>query len=414
MNTGYVYQSAQVGEFRNALLYANGPSSYASAGDPVYNPGTSEYVNFPSDCTSLSGNYRVRFQPTAVGLNIIRAGAPSPGQSGWTALWEYTGASNQAIAGVPLSLGTLSGAATQSVYTTNGVMTVSTTTPPPLNSFVLLTNGAANFGIFMNGVVVQVTAVVAGTSYSFNFGAAKALHYSVGTDTLKWQQVFGGSTGNPVALGTATGQSVAVSSVAVASNVLTAVCVGLIPIGSFVALQGLAAGEVPQGAIVQVLTSTATGFTANIIAPNLSATSNETGTATVLVTNGNAPIQATQSVYPISGTTVAATAASASAAGAITVLPVLQNLSAGNLVVVQGLGHGAALNGLLTAVLAASLSTSNVTTAGYIATAVTTGTGDAGVLGLLITGVPQNGNQVSAGTNLSVESVQFSALVSSL
>jgi len=414
LNTNYVYPSAQVGEFRNALLYGSGPASYSTSGDVVYNPGTNEYINFPCECMSSSGNYRVRFVPTSTGLNVVRAGAPNPGQSGWTAAWEYVGATNQAIAGVPLSLGTLSGAATQSVYTTNGVMTVSTTTPPPLNSFVLLTNGATNFGIFMNGVIVQVTAVVAGTSFGFNFGAAKALHYAVGTDTLKWQQVFGGSTGNPVALGTGTGQSVAVTSVAVASNVLTVVCGGLVPIGSFVVLQGLVAGEVPQGAIIQVLTSSATGFTGNIIAPNLSATSGETGTATVLVTNGNAPIQATQSVYPISGSTVAATAASASAAGAIAVLPVLQSLSAGNLVIVQGLGHGAALNGLLTAVIATGLSTSNVETNGYIASAVTTGTGDAGVLGLLITGVPPNGNTVSAGTNLSAETVQFAALVSSL
>ena len=416
MNTNYVYPSAEVGELRNALLYASGPSSYASTGDPVYNPGSGEYINFPSNCRTLSGNYDVRFIPAAVGLNQVRAGGGvgGPSVSGWTAIWQYAGASNQALPGVPLTLGTLSAAATNSTFTANGVATVLTTTPPPLGSFVLLTNGASNKGIFLNGVIVYVNAVTAGTSFGFNFAAAKALSYASASDTLKWQQVFGGTTSNPVALGTGTGQSVAVTSVAVASNVLTVVCGGLVPIGSFVVLQGLAAGEVPQGAIVQVLTSTATGFTANIIAPNLSATSGETGTATVLVTNGNAPIQATQSVYPISGSTVAATAASGTAAGAITVLPVLQSLSAGNLVIVQGLGHGAALNGLVTSVLAASLSTSNVTTNGYIASAVTTGTGDAGTLGLLITGVPANGRQVAVGTSLSAEQVQFAALVSSL
>ena len=45
MNTNYVYPSAQVGEFRQALLYAAGPASYSQAtGDPVYNPGANEYI----------------------------------------------------------------------------------------------------------------------------------------------------------------------------------------------------------------------------------------------------------------------------------------------------------------------------------------------------------------------------------
>jgi hypothetical protein len=94
MNTSYVYQSAQVGEFRPAVLWANGPTSYSSAnGDVVYNPGSNEYISFPSDCTTKSGNYFVRFIPSAVGNGIVRAGAPSPNQSGWLARWYSTGAS---------------------------------------------------------------------------------------------------------------------------------------------------------------------------------------------------------------------------------------------------------------------------------------------------------------------------------
>jgi hypothetical protein len=295
----------------------------------------------------------------------------------------------QTPVGIPLSLGALSAAASNSTFTTNGVATVLTSTPPPLNSFVLLSNGASGKGIFLNGAIVQVTSVVAGTSYGFNFAAAKSLHYASATDTLKWQQVLGGSTGNPVGLGTASSQTVAVSSVTVASNVLTVVCVGLVPVGTIGVLQGLAAGEVPQGAIVQVLPgSTATGFTANLIAPNLSATTGETGTFTTLVTNGNAPVTASVQSFAITGSTVAATAASSSAAGNISVLPVQQTLSAGNIVVVQGLTNGAALNGLITAVLATNLSATNIETNGYIATAVLTGTADLGSLGLLTTGAP--------------------------
>jgi hypothetical protein len=91
LNTNYVYPSAQVGEFRNALLYAIGPASYLAAGDPVYNPGANEYINFPFSTLSLSGNYAVTFFPAATGFNAIRAGAPAPSQSGWTALWQYSG-----------------------------------------------------------------------------------------------------------------------------------------------------------------------------------------------------------------------------------------------------------------------------------------------------------------------------------
>ena len=418
MNTGYVYSggSGQVGELKPALLWGKGPTSYSpTTYDPVTNPGTGDYIAFPSSTMTQSGNYFVSFLPNTV--PNIRAGAKSVGMSGWSAIWEYAGPNNQPTVGIPLTLGTLSAAATNSVMTANGVVTVSTTTPPPVNSFILLSNGASGKGIFMNGAIVQVTSVVAGTSYTFNFAAAKSLNYASGADTLKYQVLYGGTTGNPVALGTATNQSVSVSAVAVASNVLTITCANtgtaIVP-GNFIVLQGLAAGEVPQGAIVQVLTANTTTLTANLIAPNLSATSGETATATVLVTNGNAPIQATQDSFTISGTTVAATAASSSAAGAITVLPTNQTLTPGNIIIVQGLTHGAALNGLITPVLAASLTSTNITTNGYIASAVTTGTADAGAIGLLMTGTPLNGIQVANGTNLSGESLQFNALVTQL
>lgn len=104
MNTNYVYPSAQVGEFRLALLYASGPASVATSGDPVYNPGANEYVNFPMGVLTLSGNYEIKFFPAAVGLNIVRAGGPSPSQSGWTALWQFSG--KQGVTGVTGTGGT--------------------------------------------------------------------------------------------------------------------------------------------------------------------------------------------------------------------------------------------------------------------------------------------------------------------
>lgn len=419
MNTAYVYQGAQVGEFRNSLLWAAGPASYnpfvsaGSGGDPVYNPGANEYINFPSECTSLSGNYRVRFVPTAVGSGIVRAGAPSPSQSGWTAVWEYMGNGNEprAYTGVPLSLGALSSAATQSTFTANGVLTVVGANTLSAGNFVVLSNGTSAAGIVFNGSLGQVVSATP-TQYVINFGAMKALDYTIATDTLKYQ-VVQLSSSNLLQVG----PSNPVTSVAVASNVLTVVWTNgtgftAVP-GNFVVLQGLVAGEVPQGAIVQILTASATGFTANIIAANLSATSGETATASLLVTDGNAPLVASIA-NTITGTTVAATAAASTAAGKITVLPVAQNYVAGNLFIVQGLTHGAALNGGIYSVLAASLSGSNVEANGYIANAVTTGTADLGSAALLVAGVPAYGNQVGLGTNLSAELVQFGALESQL
>lgn len=107
MNVSYVYQSAQVGEFRPALLYATGPASYSQAtGDPVSNPGANEYITFPNDCTTKSGNYSVKFRPLATGIGPgdIRAGAPSPSQSGWVAIWEYSG--SQGVTSITATGGT--------------------------------------------------------------------------------------------------------------------------------------------------------------------------------------------------------------------------------------------------------------------------------------------------------------------
>ena len=111
MNTNYVYPSAQVGEFRLALLYASGPASLPAAGDPVYNPGANEYIDFPISALTQSGNYEVTFFPAATGYNIVRAGAPSPSQSGWTALWRYSGKQGvtvtQNAAGSGMTVGTV-------------------------------------------------------------------------------------------------------------------------------------------------------------------------------------------------------------------------------------------------------------------------------------------------------------------
>lgn len=188
MNAKYVYQSAQVGEFRLALLSGVGPSSYAAAGDPVSNPGTAEYINSPNDAVTLSGTYNVSFFPRAIG---IRAGAPSPSQSGWIALWTYSGKQGvvvtQNAAGIGMTPGTVvpivfasgtgSGAAgtvtvltatTISINITNsGSYTVApnatisgTGGTPATLSVAIPTAGVVPAGTNLSGEVVQFNALV--------------------------------------------------------------------------------------------------------------------------------------------------------------------------------------------------------------------------------------------------------------
>jgi hypothetical protein len=173
MNTNYVYPSAQVGELRQALLYAAGPSSYSqTTGDPVYNPGTNEYINFPSTCRTVSGNYDVTFQPTSAGLNIIRAGAPGPGQSGWTARWSFTNAAGksgvasvaQNAAGTGMTAGTYpitfsSGAAAGTVtVSTTAVTAVVITNPGSYSSAPTATIGGSPGGTPATLTVTMSTA----------------------------------------------------------------------------------------------------------------------------------------------------------------------------------------------------------------------------------------------------------------
>lgn len=91
MNTAYVQgQPTGYGELKPCILTGAGPASYsATGGDPIANPAAGDYIEFPSDCTTQSGNYSLTAIPTSAGY--LRAGAPSPSASGWRWLWKYSG-----------------------------------------------------------------------------------------------------------------------------------------------------------------------------------------------------------------------------------------------------------------------------------------------------------------------------------
>lgn len=102
MNTSYVYRSAQVGEFRPAVLTGKGPTSYSqTTGDVVYNAGASEYISACYACTTQSGTYTLLPRPKTA--NQIRAGAPSPSQSGWIFHWYTTAGMTEVSNAVNLS-----------------------------------------------------------------------------------------------------------------------------------------------------------------------------------------------------------------------------------------------------------------------------------------------------------------------
>lgn len=422
MNTSYVYPSAQVGEFRSAMLYGSGPSSYSTSGDAVYNPGSGEYINFPSDCRSVSGNYDVRFVPTTVGLNQIRAGAGAngPSQSGWTAHWLFSpnnssqyNPANFAPVGTPLSLGTLSAAGSQSTYTAAGLVTVATTTPPPLGSFVVLSNGASSYGIQFDGVMVYVAAVVAGTSFSFYFGQGSANHYTVNTDTLKWQVVQASATNQVQAQALAS----QITGVLATANLLTITQANSLQVGQFVYLNGpfKTASVYALGAIVQVASATSTGWTANWQGTIINQTSSETAVASLLVTNGGAPVTAyPYQTAPVAVITNITGVASATSAAGLLTLSAAQMYQAGWIVVMQNIGTATAVDGTIGTVISTTLGQTSFKVNGWNAVAQSS-TADTGYAAVLVTGVPPSAsNEVPAGTNLSGETVQFAALISSL
>jgi hypothetical protein len=151
MNTSYVYSAAPT-EFKPALLTAAGPASYSQAtGDPLYNAASSEFIIVPFDCTSESGNYFVRFVPTTTGVGIIRAGAPSPNQSGWTARWFYTGLGNATgVNGVAITTAGTGG--------TNGTVTIASTGGGGTGATISVTTAG--------GIITAVKLLTPGTGYT--------------------------------------------------------------------------------------------------------------------------------------------------------------------------------------------------------------------------------------------------------
>lgn len=384
-------------DLRTKRLYLNAQASgsYISGGDIVNlatgivnaAPGAADNkVGFPGNIK----NYGVISAPPGFSANLVKGATLST----WLLQVFETGAAEPD--GIPLSLGTLSAAATNSVYTAAGLCTVLTATPPPLGAFIILSNGASGKGIFFNGVMVQVTAVVAGVSYSFNFGQGLALAYASAADTLKYQVVQTSASNLLQTVPTAA----PITGVLATANLLTITQANSYAVGQFVYLGGVfkAASLYCSGAVVQVTSATAAGWTANWQGTIIAQTNTEVATSALVTMNGGAPIAA----YPYAAgptaliTNSLAVAADATHAGLLT-LTAAQADQPGMLIVVQGVGANTQLNGTIATVIATGLTQAIIKANGWGAIANTSAE-TSGYASVLVTGSQSSSTgELSAG-----------------
>lgn len=371
-------------DLRTKRLYLNAQASgnYIPGGDVVNlnaitspTPGaTDNRVGYPGNIK----NYGVISAPPGFSANLIKGATLST----WALQVFETGAAEPD--GIPLSLGTLSAAATNSTYTAAGLATVLTTTPPPLGAFIVLSNGASGKGIFFGGVMVQVTAVVPGVSYSFNFGQGLALAYASAADTLKYQ-VVQASANNPLQT---VPTAAPITGVLATASLLTITQANSYTVGQFVYLGGVfkTASLYASGAIVQVASATATGWTANWQGTIIAQTSAEVATSALVTTTGDAPIAAyPYATGPTALITNSLAVASGAAADGLLTLTAAQAYQAGMIFVVQGVGTNTQLNGTIATVITTGLTQAIIKANGWTVIANTSAE-TAGYASVLVTG----------------------------
>jgi hypothetical protein len=183
MNAYYVYQSAQSGELRPAILGGTGPASYSQAtGDVLYNAGSNEYIDFPSECTTVSGYYSVCFRPVSVGNNtaFIRAGAPSASQSGWVARWQYSGlaALGKIVTSAAVTAGSGYTNGTYNITASGGTFTRSAIIQVVVASGAISTATILDAGVYASGSATPTISLTAAGA-----GAGGAVTLTIGAPT---------------------------------------------------------------------------------------------------------------------------------------------------------------------------------------------------------------------------------------
>ncbi len=349
------------------------------------------------DMTTAPSDYVTGGYPVTPGQGISLKSVywtwPIGGQGGLAPVWNPATSNIQIFgstaAGTPLGLGPKSTTST-AIGVTSNVITVTMANTLAAGQFILLSGFTAGGAI--NGTIVEVASATA-ASFTANYPTPNIT--AATADVTGTYQLIQAGTGNLLTTGTAA----AITNSLATSSLITMTCANTFKPGEFVIIQGLTNGANANGVIVQVATASGTQFTANWTGTSFT-TAADTGTATLLVTSGGAPVTL-GTAAAISNSV--ATASSAGVAGVIT-LTALNSLVPGNIVVVQGLTNGAAVNGDLLVVNQASLT--NASFVGNHKTAAITTGADVGTAVTLVTGTPAGspsvGNgEVAAGTDLS-------------
>ena len=228
-------------------------------------------------------------------------------------------------------------------------------------------------------------------------------------DTLKYQ-VVQASASNPLL---ALPLAAPITGVLATANLLTITQANSLQVGQFVYLNGpfKTASVFALGAVVQVASATATGWTANWQGTIIAQTSTEVAVASLLVTSGNVPITA----YPYGAGPVAnitnslAVASVATAAGLLT-LTAAQVYQPGMLIVVQGIGINTQLNGTIGTVITTGL-TQAIIKANAWTVIANTSAETAGYAAVLVAGSSAVGEaEVPAGTDLSAYTFELLAV----
>ena len=306
---------------------------------------------------------------------------------------------NGDVSGVPLGLGAVSAAKSTTIGVTGtpaSLVTVAIANNLKAGQFIYLNSFTAGAGL--NGTIVQVVSATATGFTAYAPGAANIT--ALTADITGTYQLVQAGTGNNLTTGT----SVAVTNGACTSaspSVMTMTAANSFVPGQFVVLQGFTQATLTpfNGVIAQILTASASQFTANWFYTGSALNAAETtGTASLLVTAGNAPVSAQLAAPATTNTTLVAPAVGTSP-GTVT-LAAKNSLIAGNIIVLQGLTAGAQMNGSIMAVQPATYATTTVL--GWHLTGAVGSTGDTtGTIMQLVTGTPTTTPQVAPGTDLS-------------
>lgn len=361
-------------DYPNGGYLINASSASASSnGAPFYEIFGADIVGVDAAGTQYTANFV--FPSGSFGAN------PGPSQA---INMVVSLAGSAAAPGTPLGLGPLSALST-TIGVTSNVITVAMVNTFTAGQFIYLQSFTAGGAI--NGTIVQV-ATASATGWTANYPTPNIT--AATADITGTAQLVQAGPGNLLT----TGAVATITNSLSTSSLITMTCANSFQPGQFVVIQGLTNGATANGVIVQIATASTTQFTANWTGTSFT-TAADTGTATLLVTSGGAPVTL-GAAAAISNSV--ATASSAGTAGVVT-LTALNSFVPGNITVVQGLTNGAAVNGDLLVVIATGL-TGKQYESNHKTAAITTGA-DSGTAALLVTGVPTGTATVSPGTDLS-------------